>query len=153
MKNFLMSFIGFKGRLNRKAYMIRILLLLAVVASGLLFRIFHLINMEPDLLDDRTAFFRELFNSDGLGVFLLVLSVVYTMLTVRRFHDCGWSGWAAGGLWLVTMTASFWFPDEIGRNIRMGVFFVPFFLPGINGANRYGPGNSTADDNIPQGRT
>ena len=89
------NFFRTDGRLNRKRYFLRNVVLAAL---GVLLLIFFSIYIGMTLIDTGEGAFAAFLHSfmTGIGVFMLLctpLIISHLTLTVRRLHDVGMSGW------------------------------------------------------------
>ncbi|MDL2281069.1 DUF805 domain-containing protein [Selenomonadales bacterium OttesenSCG-928-I06] len=105
----------FEGRLNRKPYVIKSLVLWVVIAT-----IYMVITAYKGL--------------DGMALanlLTLPLLIVAVSLTVRRLHDLNFSGWWA--LLLIVFSAS-----PVIQYVVFGMLGVLFVMKGTIGNNLYG---------------
>lgn len=106
------KYFSFKGRLNRKPYILRHLLLTFIYFICFIIAIFI---FNPRYDED----FRAVSIIAGLPTFIPALSLV-----IRRFHDTEHSGW-----WYFTFFIPF---------VSLYTIYLVFFKKGTDGTNRYG---------------
>lgn len=120
------NFFRTDGRLNRKRYFLRNVVLAAL---GVLLLIFFSIYIGMTLIDTGEGAFAAFLHSfmTGIGVFMLLctpLIISHLTLTVRRLHDVGMSGWYLLFLYVPLV------------NVALGFYLL--FKEGQSGANAYG---------------
>ena len=113
----------FEGRINRKPYIIRSVVLWVVIAT--IYMVIHAYK-----------------GPDGMGIanlLTLPLFIVAVSLTVRRLHDLNFSGWWA--LLLIVFSASL-----IIQYIVFAMLVVLFIMKGTIGNNLYGKDPLESED-------
>ena len=146
MKNFIKSCMGFQGRIGRKAYLIRKIVLYAVLvivyALPLTMILKYLQANHPSGLPG-SQFPSQLFYLLAIFGVVVILgsAIIDIMLDVRRFHDFGLSGWCVLGWMLLTAVVVTLLGELLGLIVQVS----PFLIPGAKGPNEYGADPSAAD--------
>lgn len=131
---------SFEGRLNRKCYIWRSLLLL-----GLYILILLAVNPFKDTQSIGVIISIVVFYFMALVLFI----TSFLSLSARRCHDVNLSGWIWSGLWIlffITGLAPRWFNSRfipyISFAVSLAIILFAIYLlvrKGTNGTNRFGP--------------
>ena len=89
VKEFKHDYFSFKGRLNRKPFLMRLMMLGAIS----IFFVLIVINAEPHLKEDPAHFATNVRKSLVFWVYYIPLIIASISLGVRRLHDLNLSGW------------------------------------------------------------
>ena len=136
VKEFKHDYFSFKGRLNRKPFLMRLMMLGAIS----IFFVLIVINAEPHLKEDPAHFATNVRKSLVFWVYYIPLIIASISLGVRRLHDLNLSGWwmLLGGNTAIDLAAAILF--YIAQLFNL---FLIFFR-GTKGPNRFG------EDPVPQ---
>ncbi len=124
------KFFTHKGRLNRKRYFFRVACLFAI-AVLVQFICVELVSGDYSNIDELEQFYLSAGDYVGLAALIVsfvifaFLNVAEIMITIRRLHDLGHTGWLA----LVTFIPFV--------NFVFGIYLL--FALGTRGPNIYGP--------------
>lgn len=143
MRKFIESFYDFSGRLNRKAYFIKligfylIVFLLGFAAIRLL--MFLAGDPAPGAVIPAENFpvNPQLFFLAWL-VFIIFVNICVLSLQVRRLHDMNKSGTWAVGVLLLTFLVGLLLDQNIAAVITTLFSLILFLCKGTEGENKYG---------------
>ncbi len=140
VKEFKQCYFSFKGRINRKAFLMRLIGLAAISV----FFVLIVINVEPHLKEDPKNFATNVRRSIVFWVYYIPLIIASISIGVRRLHDMNLSGW-----WMVLSAGAVLSSSDFGNdkiNLAAGILFYlsqifNIFLivwRGTRGPNKYG---------------
>lgn len=140
VKELKQDYFSFKGRLNRKPFLMR-LMMLGVIS---IFFVLIVINAEPHLKEDPAHFGQNVRQSLVFWVYYIPLIISSISLGVRRLHDLNLSGW-----WMLLGAGAMLGSTDFGNsqiNLAAAILFYVsqlfnvflIFFRGTKGANRYG---------------
>ncbi len=140
VKEFKQSYFCFSGRLNRKPFLMRLMMLGAIS----IFFVLIVINAEPHLKQDPAHFAENVRKTLTFWVYYIPLIIASVSLGVRRLHDMNLSGW-----WMLVGTGAMLSNVNTGNSAidlaasilfyiaQMFNIFLIFFR-GTRGPNKYG---------------
>ena len=147
VKEFKHDYFSFKGRLNRKPFLMRLMMLGAIS----IFFVLIVINAEPHLKEDPAHFATNVRKSLVLfWVYYIPLIIASISLGVRRLHDLNLSGWwmllGSGALLSTVNTGNTAIDLAAAILFYIAQLFNLFliFFRGTKGPNRFG------EDPVPQ---
>lgn len=140
VKEFKQDYFSFKGRLNRKPFLMRLMMLGAIS----IFFVLIVINAEPHLKEDPAHFSENVRRSLVFWVYYIPLIIASISLGVRRLHDLNLNGW-----WMLLGAGAMLGSTDFGNsqiNLAAAILFYVaqlfnvflIFFRGTKGANRYG---------------
>ncbi|PWM76590.1 MAG: hypothetical protein DBY32_10705 [Phascolarctobacterium sp.] len=146
VREFKQNYFCFKGRLNRKPFLMRLMMLGAIS----IFFVLIVINAEPHLKADPAHFATNVRKSLVFWVYYIPLIIASISLGVRRLHDLNLSGW-----WMLLGTGALLSSVNTGNSaIDLAaaiLFYIAqlfnlflIFFRGTKGPNRFG------EDPVPQ---
>lgn len=134
------QYFSFKGRVNRKPFMYRLL----VIGGLSIFFLLYIITIEPHLKEDLPNFTQNLRRQLIFWVFYIPLAISSLSIGIRRLHDLNRSEWWIF-LSLLPMVGSYIPQSEdtiltITAFNYIGQMFNLYLLlaKGTNGPNKYG---------------
>ena len=155
VKEFKHDYFSFKGRLNRKPFLMRLMMLGAIS----IFFVLIVINAEPHLKEDPAHFATNVRKSLVFWVYYIPLIIASISLGVRRLHDLNLSGWwmllGSGALLSTVNTGNTAIDLAAAILFYIAQLFNLFliFFRGTKGPNRFrgtkGP-NRFGEDPVPQ---
>lgn len=146
VKEFKHDYFSFKGRLNRKPFLMRLMMLGAIS----IFFVLIVINAEPHLKEDPAHFATNVRKSLVFWVYYIPLIIASISLGVRRLHDLNLSGWwmllGSGALLSTVNTGNTAIDLAAAILFYIAQLFNLFliFFRGTKGPNRFG------EDPVPQ---
>ena len=143
VKEFKHDYFSFKGRLNRKPFLMRLMMLGAIS----IFFVLIVINAEPHLKEDPAHFATNVRKSLVFWVYYIPLIIASISLGVRRLHDLNLSGWwmlLGSGALLSTVNTAIDLAAAILFYIAQLFNLFLIFFRGTKGPNRFG------EDPVPQ---
>lgn len=146
VKEFKHDYFTFKGRLNRKPFLMRLMMLGAIS----IFFVLIVINAEPHLKEDPAHFAVNVRKSLVFWVYYIPLIIASVSLGVRRLHDLNLSGWwmllGSGALLSTVNTGNTAIDLAAAILFYIAQLFNLFliFFRGTKGPNRFG------EDPVPQ---
>ena len=140
VKEFKHDYFSFKGRLNRKPFLMRLMMLGAIS----IFFVLIVINAEPHLKEDPAHFATNVRKSLVFWVYYIPLIIASISLGVRRLHDLNLSGWwmflGSGALLSTVNTGNTAIDLAAAILFYIAQLFNLFliFFRGTKGPNRFG---------------
>ena len=146
VKEFKHDYFSFKGRLNRKPFLMRLMMLGAIS----IFFVLIVINAEPHLKENPAHFATNVRKSLVFWVYYIPLIIASISLGVRRLHDLNLSGW-----WMLLGSGALLRTGNTGNtaiDLAAAILFYIaqlfnlflIFFRGTKGPNRFG------EDPVPQ---